>query len=155
MPPYLRAFAIGVAAGLRALTPLAVVSFAAHDGRLRVGKTPLAFLTHPATRYVAAALAAAELINDKLPGTPSRKAPPAFAARVALGALCGAALTERGDSMVAGALAGAGGALVGTLGGYELRAGLVRATGGTDLPIALLEDCIAIGSASGITAQAA
>jgi uncharacterized membrane protein len=39
------------------------------------------------------------------------------------------------------------GAVVGTLGGYEFRARLVKATGGKDLPIALLEDAIAIGGA--------
>jgi uncharacterized membrane protein len=150
MPPYLRAFAIGVATGLRAMTPLAAVSFAAHDGQLRVEKTPLAFLNHPATPYVAAALAAGELIADKLPTTPSRKAPPSFAARIALGALCGAALTGSKESMIANAFAGAGGAIVGTLAGYEFRARLVRATGGTDLPIALIEDGIAVGSASGV-----
>ena len=103
MPPYLRAFAIGVATGLRAMTPLAAVSFAAHDGQLRVKKTPLEFLSHPATPYVAAALAAGELIADKLPTTPSRKAPPSFAARIALGALCGAALTGSKESMIANA----------------------------------------------------
>jgi uncharacterized membrane protein len=36
------------------------------------------------------------------------------------------------------------GAVAGTLGGYEFRARLVRAIGGKDLPIALLEDAIAI-----------
>jgi uncharacterized membrane protein len=39
------------------------------------------------------------------------------------------------------------GSIVGTLGGYEARFRLVRATGGKDLPIALLEDVIAIGGA--------
>jgi uncharacterized membrane protein len=39
------------------------------------------------------------------------------------------------------------GAVVGTLGGYEFRVRLVKATGGNDLPIALLEDAIAIGGA--------
>jgi len=41
---------------------------------------------------------------------------------------------------------GAIGAVVGTLGGYELRGRLARAVG-SDRPIALVEDAIAIGAA--------
>jgi uncharacterized membrane protein len=44
-------------------------------------------------------------------------------------------------------LAGVLGSIVGTLGGYEFRKRLVKAIGGKDLPIALLEDVIAIGGA--------
>ena len=39
------------------------------------------------------------------------------------------------------------GAVVGTLRGYEFRTRLVAATGGKDVPIAILEDAIAIGGA--------
>jgi uncharacterized membrane protein len=42
-------------------------------------------------------------------------------------------------------VAGVIGAIAGTLGGYEFRTRLVARTGGRDLPIALLEDAIAIG----------
>ena len=45
---------------------------------------------------------------------------------------------------VGGLVAGALGAVAGTLGGYEARTRLVKATGGKDLPIALLEDVIAV-----------
>jgi uncharacterized membrane protein len=44
-------------------------------------------------------------------------------------------------------LAGVVGGIVGTLGGYEFRNRLVKAIGGNDFPIALLEDVIAVGSA--------
>ena len=37
------------------------------------------------------------------------------------------------------------GVIAGTFGGYEFRSRLVKAIGGKDLPIALLEDLIAIG----------
>jgi len=63
------------------------------------------------------------------------------------GALCGAALAAADGALIAGLLAGVLGAIAGTLGGYEFRARLVRAIGGKDLPIALLEDAIAIGGA--------
>ncbi len=43
------------------------------------------------------------------------------------------------------------GAVVGTLGGYEARKRLVAATGGKDLPIALLEDAVAVVTAIAVT----
>jgi uncharacterized membrane protein len=55
--------------------------------------------------------------------------------------------------MLTGLVAGVVGAVVGTLGGYEFRVRLVKAAGGKDLPIALLEDVIAIGGAFLIVAR--
>ena len=141
------AFLIGVIAGLRALTPLAAVSWAARLGWLHLENTRLAFLGFAATPYIFSVLAIGELINDKLPKTPSRKAPPGFIARIITGSLCGAACGAASESLIGGLVAGAIGAAVGTLGGYEFRVRLVRAIGGKDLPIALLEDAIAIGGA--------
>ena len=147
MPTYVLAFLIGVIAGLRSLTAPAVVSWAARLGRLKLENTWLAFLGYAATPYILTVLAIAELIADKLPKTASRKAPPGFAARLVTGALCGAAFGLADQSPIGGLLAGVVGSIVGTLGGYEFRARLVKAVGGNDLPIALLEDVIAIGGA--------
>jgi uncharacterized membrane protein len=147
MSIYVLAFLIGVVAGLRALTPLAAVSWAARWGWLHVENTWLAFLGFSATTYIVSVLAIGELITDKLPKTPSRKAPPGFITRIVTGAFCGAALGAAGQSLIGGLVAGAIGAVAGTLGGYEFRSRLVRATGGRDLPIALLEDVIAVGGA--------
>jgi uncharacterized membrane protein len=144
MSPYALAFLIGVIAGLRAMTAPAAVSWAARLGRLHLENTWLAFLGFAATPYVLTVLAIGELIADKLPRTPSRKAPPGFIARLVSGALCGAALGATSKALMGGLLAGVLGAVAGTLGGYEFRARLVRATGGKDFPIALLEDAIAI-----------
>ena len=144
MSTYLLAFLIGVATGLRTLTPLAAVSWAARLGWLHLENTWLAFLGFAATPYILTVLGVGELINDKLPKTPSRKAPVPFAARIVVGALCGAALGAAGQMIIGGLMAGALGGVAGTLGGYEFRSRLVRATGGKDLPIALLEDVIAI-----------
>ena len=124
-----------------------VVSWAAGLGWLPLDGTGLTFLTYPATRYILSVLALGELVNDKLPKTPSRKAPAPFIGRIVIGALCGAALGASGQVLIGGLLAGALGAVGGTLGGYEFRTRLVRAIGGNDLPIALLEDAIAIGGA--------
>jgi uncharacterized membrane protein len=154
MSTYLLAFLIGAVAGLRAMTPLAAVSWAASWGWLRLDNTPLAFLANAAAPYIASLLAVGELINDKLPKTPSRKAPPAFIARIVVGAFSGAALGWSSDAAVACGIAGAAGAVAGTLLGYECRMRLVKATGGKDLPIALLEDAIAIAAAFAIVSQA-
>jgi uncharacterized membrane protein len=69
------------------------------------------------------------------------------------GAFCGAAFGLPSQSLAGGLVAGALGAVVGTLGGYEARTRLVKAIGGKDLPIALLEDCIAVGGAFLISSQ--
>jgi uncharacterized membrane protein len=143
MPTYVLAFLIGVIAGLRSMTAPAAVSWAARLGWLHLENTWLAFLGFAATPYILSVLAIGELIADKLPNTPSRKAAIGFGARIVSGAICGAAL----GGWVGGLVAGIIGAIVGTLGGYEFRVRLVRAIGGKDLPIALLEDAIAIGGA--------
>jgi uncharacterized membrane protein len=145
MPVYLLAFLIGVIAGLRSLTAPAVVSWAARVGWLHLENTPVAFMGAAATPYIFSLLAVVELISDKLPKTPSRKAPPGFIARIVTGGLSGAALGAADQAMISGIIAGVFGAVAGTFGGYNFRAGLVKATGGKDLPIALLEDAIAIG----------
>ena len=144
MSTYVLAFLIGVVVGLRSMTAPAAVSWATRLGWLHLEDTPLAFLGFAATPYILTALAIAELIADKLPKTPSRKAPVGFGARIVSGAFCGAALGAASQALLGGLVAGVLGAIAGTLGGYEFRARLVKATGGRDLPIALLEDAIAI-----------
>ena len=153
MLTYLLAFLLGVVAGLRSMTAPAAVSWAARLGRLHLESTWLAFLGFAYTPFILAVLAVGELIADKLPKTPSRKAPPGFIARLLSGALCGAALGASTAGLIGGFVAGVLGVVVGTLGGYEFRSRLVRAIGGNDLPIALLEDLIAIGGAILIVAQ--
>ncbi len=144
MSVYVLAFLIGVIAGLRALTAPAAVSWAARLGWIHLENTGLAFMGYAFTPWILTLLAIGELINDKLPKTPSRKAPGSFGARIVTGALSGAAIGASGGSLAGGLVLGALGAVAGTLGGYEARTRMVRATGGKDLPIALLEDAIAV-----------
>jgi len=153
MSVYVLAFLIGLVAGLRSLTAPAAVSWGARLGWLHLENTWLAFLGAPVTPYILSALAIGELINDKLPKTPSRKAPVPFAARLAMGALCGAALGAPTQAWIGGLLFGALGAVAGTLGGYEARSRLVSAIGGKDFPIALLEDAIAVCGAAWIVSR--
>ncbi len=144
---YVLALLIGIVSGLRAMTPLAVVSWAAHARRLPLENTWLAFLGFAATPWILTVLAIGELIADKLPKTPSRKAPAGFIGRILTGSICGAAIGASTSSLAGGLIMGAIGSVIGTYGGYEFRRRLVAATGGKDLPIALLEDAIAIGGA--------
>jgi len=153
MSAYLLALLIGVLVGLRSMTPLAAVSWAARLGRLHLENTWLAFLEFAYAPYIVSVLAIAELIADKLSKTASRKAPPGFIGRVLSGGLCGAGLGATAGGLIGRLVAGVLGAVVGTLGGYELRSRLVKAVGGKDLPIALLEDVLAIGGAILILAQ--
>ncbi len=147
MSVYVCSFLIGVVSGLRTFTAPAAVSWAARLGWLHLENTWLAFLGFAATPYIFSVLAIGELINDKMPKTPSRKAAGPFVARILSGAMCGAAIGTISGALTGGLIAGAVGAIAGTLGGYEFRMRLVKATGGKDLPIALLEDAIAVGGA--------
>src|SRR5512132_3290538 len=119
MPTYFLAFLIGVIAGLRSMTAPAAVSWAAHLGWLHLENTWLAFLGFAATPYILSLLAIGELVADKLPKTPSRKAAVPFTGRILSGALSGAALGATNDALMGGLLAGVLGAVAGTLGGYE------------------------------------
>ena len=113
---------------------------------LNLASTGLAFLGSALTPWILTALALAELVADKLPTTPSRKAPLGFGARIVTGAFSGAALGAAGGSFVAGAIAGAIGAVIDTFGGHASRARLA-ASFGRDRPAALIEDAVAIGGA--------
>ncbi len=124
-----RSFAIGVASGLRSMTGPAVARWQAND--------PL--------RLAFAALAAGELIADKLPATPARTVVPSVVFRTLAGGFAGrsVAVALKGD-VVRGAIAGALGALAGTYGGYFLRTQIVRATALPDFVVAIVEDAIAV-----------
>jgi uncharacterized membrane protein len=140
------AFAIGVVAGLRAMTAPAVVSWGAHLRWLNLGETWLSFLGTRAAALIFSVLAIGELVNDKLPKTPSRKAPASFGFRIVSGAFSGLALATAGQqSAFAGAIMGGLGAVVGTLGGYEVRTRLVKALRVPDMVIAVVEDVVAVG----------
>jgi uncharacterized membrane protein len=138
---------IGVIAGLRALTAPACVSWASRLGWLHLENTGLGWLGSAAAAYTFTALALMELIADQLPQAPSRNAPAGFIARMVTGALSGAAVGAASQSPLVGLAGGLIGSLIGTLGGYEFRVRLVKAIGGKDLPIALLEDALAVGGA--------
>ena len=141
---YVLALLLGVTAGLRAATPLAAVSIGAYLGWLNLSGTWTAFLGTLVAAIILGLIAIAELVGDQLPTAPSRKSPQQFGARVVSGALSGLLVGLPLGSWIGGLVAGAVGAVIGTLGGFEARTRLVAATGGRDLPIALLEDAVTI-----------
>jgi uncharacterized membrane protein len=138
--------AIGMIAGLRALTAPAVVCWAAHLGWLNLQNSHLAWLGSTAAVAIFSILALAEIVNDKLPATGSRLAPPSLVIRSITGALAASALAiGSSQSLLVGILLGVVGALAGSFVGYHLRHQIVAGLKIPDLPVALLEDAIAIG----------
>lgn len=146
MALYVFALLIGVIAGLRAMTAPAAVAWAARLGWLPLVGWPLAWLGGLAPVVILTLLAALELLGDQLPQTPSRKIPVQFITRILTGAFSGAALMMPSGHWLRGAVLGAVGAVIGTLGGAEARGRLATRLG-DDRPAALIEDAVAIGGA--------
>lgn len=139
----LLALLIGAVAGLRSLTAPAVMAWAAALHWINLNGTWAEWLGHPITVAVLSLLAVGELVNDKRPKTPSRTAASLFIARIVLGAFAGAVVGTAWGYTWTALGAGAVGAVLGTLGGYQARTRLA-ASHGNDLPIALLEDSVAV-----------
>jgi uncharacterized membrane protein len=148
------ALLIGVVAGLRALTPPAVVAWGGFLGWLPLEGTWAQWVGHPVTVGILTVLLVVELVTDQLPKTPSRKTPPQFVSRLVTGAFAGAVVGAGWHYTYSSIGAGIVGAVLGTLGGYEARRRLVAANGGRDLPVALTEDAIAVLGGFAIVAVA-
>jgi uncharacterized membrane protein len=129
------------------LIGLAAVSWAAHFSILPLDHTWLAFLGYAFTPYILTLMAIGELVNDKLPKTPSLLIPPQFITRIVMSALFSLAIGLSGNGMIIGLVAGIIGAVAGTFGGAKATSLLAR-TFGRDLPAALLEDAVALGIAA-------
>ena len=145
---------IGVVAGLRAMMAPAAVSWAAQRGGLALSHSWLAFVGYRFTPWILTIAALGELVTDQLPSTPSRKVPPQFGARIVMGAVSGAAIAVPSGKLVVGLIAGAIGAVAGTLGGATARGAMARAFG-SDRPAAIIENVVAIIAAFVILGVAA
>ena len=142
------ALGVGFAAGLRSLTPPAVVAWAARLGWLNLSDSPLRFMASTIAVVIFSLLAVFELIADMLPQTPKRTAPVPLVARILMGGLCGACLCAASNqSLIIGAILGAVGGVIGAFTGYEIRRRLVAGLHLKDTFVALLEDLVAIGLA--------
>lgn len=143
MIPLLLSFLLGVVAGLRTMMAPAMVSWAAYLGRLDLSATWMSFMGSIWAVAIFTLAAAAELVTDQLPSTPSRTVPVQFGARLISAGFSGLAIGLAYDMTAGGLLAGVVGAVVGTLGGREFRARLAKAFG-KDPPAAFIEDGVAI-----------
>jgi uncharacterized membrane protein len=143
----LLSFLVGGVSGLRALTAPAVVAWAARLNWLNLHDTPLSFMGSGAAVAIFTLLAAAELVVDQLPSTPSRLQARGLTARIVLGGLSGASLAAAGaQSLALGAVLGLIGGILGALAGYQVRTRLVKALNVPDLVIAVGEDAVAIAA---------
>lgn len=142
------AFGIGFTAGLRSLTPPAVVAWSAYLGWLNLNGSALAFMGSIVAVIIFSLLALFELFADMQPSTPKRTATVPLTARILMGGLCGACLCAAGhQSLIIGAIVGAIGGIVGAFAGYETRKRLVAALNVKDIVVALLEDAVTIALA--------
>ncbi len=144
---YLKAFQIGVIAGMRAMTAPALLSRKlVRTIPTKEPQKPIHYLAQPPVSIGLAVLAGAELIGDKVPHGPNRTSPPQFIARITSGATCGAFLSEvEGEQAPIGAVLGGLGAVAGTLLFFNLRRWLDHDLGLPDAVGALTEDALAIG----------
>jgi uncharacterized membrane protein len=143
----LRPLVLGIVTGLRSQLGLAVLAWSEPaSGR---DTRALRLLRSTPGRQLAAAGAAAELVADKLPSTPSRLQPPALTARLVAGAGVGALAVNSTDRRTVGiaSLLGVAGAAAGAYAGAYYRK-LAPRTHTPDLPWALGEDAVAAGLAA-------
>jgi uncharacterized membrane protein len=139
------ALLIGVIAGFRALTAPAVVAWGAFLGWIDVEGKWSEWIAHPITLTILTIFLLVELVTDQLPKTPSRKTAPQFITRLIMGAFAGAVIGSAFFHTFSALGAGMIGAVLGTLGGAEVRQRVASARSGQDRPGAILEDIVAVG----------
>lgn len=139
----LRSFLIGLVAGQRGMTPLAVVVAGARRGTLPDGAPLAGFIARPMIAAGTVLLAAAEMAGDKMESAPDRIVPSGMIARSLTSAYAGAALAPAGKRVAGGALAVAA-ALGAAYVGWRLRCAAMRRYGQT--ATGFVEDALVLGS---------
>ena len=137
---------LGVATGLRTMTPMAVLCWFAVFGHLPVDGTWAFWTAKLISALLFTGLALGEDIGDKLPNMSARTELFPLLARLSFGGLAGAIVaTALTGSVVEGALLGAAGAALGAFAGFHLRTcTAVRSRGWPDWRVALVEDAVAL-----------
>ena len=136
---------LGLATGLRTMTPIAVICWYAYVGYLPVDDTWATWAARLGVAIVFTVLALGELIGDKLPKTPDRISPFPLLARLVFGGMCGSiAATAISGPGIEGVLLGVLGALLGAFGGFMVRRRLCERFECADWKVAVCEDAIAI-----------
>src|SRR4051812_23483210 len=134
---------LGLATGLRSMTPVALLCWFAYNGQLSADWAP--WISRLSLACVLTVLALGELIGDKTPRVPDRISPAPLAWRLILAGFVGAvaAMSMQGPGLEGVVLAVVG-ALIGAFGGYMVRRDLVHKSEYKDWHVALVEDVIAI-----------
>lgn len=143
----LGATGLGAVAGIRSMTPPALLSRAASRGEIRgIEKTPFGFLASSRVATLLTVLAVGEISADKLPFSPDRISAPGLAGRLATGALVGAALfSADGRNGTAGGAVGALSSLATSYASYYLRVGTQQRLGLPNPAGGIVEDAVALG----------
>ena len=156
----LYAGALGWAAGMRSMTPPALVSRALADrsglGRLlaRRHQPTRALATRTAARLLSLA-ALGEMAADKLPSIPDRTDAVPLLGRIGSGALVGAVLAQaRREPILPSALAGAVGAGVSSVVMKRARARAGAALDVPDAAVAVAEDALTLGLGAAVVRAA-
>jgi uncharacterized membrane protein len=141
----IRSVLMGLAAGARAMTPLAVVANAARLGKLPADNGAPRFLAHPLVSLGTTALAAYELAGDKQQSAPDRIIAPAAIVRSWNAAFAGMAMAPRRHRFAAGVIAGATAALA----SYATFAARMHAMDGEHrISTGLIEDALTVSAAT-------
>ncbi len=141
---------IGLVAGQRAMTPLAVLAGAAQRGTLPTEVPGVRLLSVPLVSAGAVTLAAAEMAGDKMASAPDRTVPAGLLARSLTAAFAGAVLAEPGRRSEGAAVAVAA-AVAASFLGLSLRKRAMRRFGQT--PTGFVEDAAVLALAQGIVSQ--
>lgn len=136
---------LGLATGLRSMTPIAVLCWFSYLGYLPVEGTWASWTAQIAAVAVFTVLAVGEYVVDKLPRTPNRTSAPPLIARLVCGGLVGSiAATAMNGPGVEGVLLGVIGAALGAFAGLMIRRDVVQSLGCADWPVGLAEDVLTI-----------
>lgn len=140
------AIGLGAVAGIRSMTPPALLSRAASRGEIEgIEETPFGFLASPRVANLLTVLALGEISADKLPFSPDRISVPGLAGRLATGALVGAALfSADGRRGASGGAVGALSSLAASYLSYYARTGTQQRFGLPNPAGGILEDTVAL-----------
>ena len=147
----LNSILMGVVAGARSITPMAVVTNMARRGTLPEDDLPVRLLAHPVMVAGSTLLAAGELAGDKMKTAPDRIVALGMIARVLSAGIAGAALAPKKDRVVAAAAA-VGVAALSAHVTFAARMKAMERHGQT--PTGLVEDALVVGSALAIAHSA-
>jgi choline dehydrogenase len=154
---YGRVAGLAAITGMRHLSGLAFVGYAASRGRLEnLEGTRLSWLRSRTLSHALVVAALGELVVDKLPFLPGRNTWPLITQRAGMGALVGSALgvsakRSAGPFAALGAFIGG----ISSWSAYHLRTGATRNFGIPDLIAGLIEDVLVVSGGLGIVGHMA